>query len=442
VKTLALALFLTLPAAARAEVRLDQPPLTLALPELEGLARASRPIGDLVAVWTGMLGQSEVTIQVAALERGRFSLEEPEELSELLERNHTERFAREGRAAAFNLRQPVEGSFGWLPYASLVSADVRQLTAVSSRLWLLCGLSESHGWAVQIEASPPPGGEREAQLLSFLRQGVRCDGQPRVWEWSEDEVRKRWEQFAPRDALDKLEEPLRTEHYIVIGNSSGSKAFARVMEECYATIQGLFPFPEVPGRKLLPVFLFRTADQYFVFYSQRAGIPLEKAQRSKGHAWLDYYATWYEAPNDPVHIHEATHQILGNRLFLRGGGSWLQEGVAEYVETRPNERGDAARWVKKGRHTPLREFVQIESLLMPSEEDIKGGDEAGGHYQQAALLLEFLRESRFAKARFPEFLQAVGNVSGVEAIEEVVRRVYAVDLDGLDAQFQAWARKR
>jgi hypothetical protein len=442
VKTLALSLALfVLPGE---EVRLEAPPLTLDLPELDGLARADRVIGDLVAVWTGLLGECEVRIQVAAVERARFGLAEPEELAELFESSHAERFEREGRAAAFGAREPVEGDFGWIPFASLVSADVRERTAVTSRLWMLCGLTEAQGWAVQVEATPPPQGKQADALLDFLREGVRCAGEPRAWEWTEEEVEQRWREYAPEDALDKLDEPIRTEHYVIIGNSSGSKAFARKMEECYDTIQEIFPFPEVPGRKLMPVFLFRTPEQYFAFFSKRASIPLEKARRSKGHAYLDYYATWYEAPNDPVHIHEATHQIFRNRLYLSGGGSWLQEGVAEYVETRPNERNGAERLVRKGRHTPLRQFVAIESLLMSAAEDVKGGNEAGDHYKQAALLIEFLRESRFGKARFEEFLHAAGSVprNDVEAIEQVTRRVYAVDLDGLDAEWQAWAKKR
>ena len=41
-------------------------------------------------------------------------------------------------------------------------------------------------------------------------------------------------------------------------------------------------------------------------------------------------------------------------------------------------------------------------------------------------------------------IHAAGSVrrNDVAAIEEVVRRVYAVDLDGLDAEWQAWAKKR
>ncbi len=425
-------------------VRLDDPGLTLVLPELEGLARLDTPIGDLKAVWTGLLGECEVRIQVAAIEGGRFPLSEPEDVSVLAEGHHLERLAREGVAASFGRRDSVAGSFGWIPYACLVQADLQEETAVDGRLWLLCGLSERAAWFVQIEARPLPRGEAEQALVAFLRKGVSADGKPRDWRWTEEEVRTRWAEFAPEDALKKLEDPLRTKHYIVLTNSSGGKAFARKMEECYDTIQALFPFPEVEGRKLMPVFLFRTPDQYYAYFSKVAEISLEEARRSKGHAWRDYYATWYEAPGDPVHIHEATHQIFGNRLMLSGGGSWFQEGVAEYVETRDNERNEAARLVKKRRHTPLSAFVQIESLLMSAGEDKKGGNEAGDHYKQAALLIEFLRESRFGKERFQDFVHAVGRLDrgDLSAIQGAVGRVYGVSLDELEEQWVAYCQKR
>jgi hypothetical protein len=441
-----LALLLTLAAAVvrQDEVRLDPPALVLRLPELEGLARNEQPVGDLVGLWTGTLAGSALTIHVAAIDRSRLRVTEPEELAALLVEDHVERSTKIGRAAQFGQREPVQGDFGWLPYASLEAADVTKETSVVARLWLLCGLTESHGWAVQIEATPGGSAEVERAMLAFLKGGVRAEGKPRDALWSEAEVRERWVEYAPPDAAEKLEEPIRTKHYIVIGNSSGGKAFAKKMEECYETIQRLFPFPEVEGRKLMPVFLFRTPQQYYAYFSKRAKISLAEAERSKGHAWLDYYSTWYEAPNDPVHIHEATHQIFENRLFLNGGGSWFQEGVAEYVETRPNERGDAARRVKKGEHTPLREFVRIPSLLMSAAEDQKGGDEAGDHYKQAALLIEFLRESKFGAPGFPAFLDAVGRArsNDVAAIERAVSQIYGVDLDGLDRQWQEWAKKR
>ncbi len=145
-----------------------------------------------------------------------------------------------------------------------------------------------------------------------------------------------------------------------------------------------------------------------------------------------------------MHIHECTHQIFKNRLRLGGGGSWYQEGVAEYIETRENDRNEVARLVKKGRHTPLREFVQLPSLLHSSEDDVRGGSKAADHYKQAALLIEFLSESKFAKAKFKEFLYTVGNLprGNVELIDASFQDIYGVTIEGLDAEWQKYCKKR
>ena len=71
-----------------------------------------------------------------------------------------------------------------------------------------------------------------------------------------------------------------------------------------------------------PVMGFCTKEQYVDFPARNTRMSPLKAAQPKGHAYKDYYATWYESPNDPVHIHEATHQILSNRPELPGGGSW------------------------------------------------------------------------------------------------------------------------
>lgn len=194
----------------------------------------------------------------------------------------------------------------------------------------------------------------------------------------------------------------------------------------------------------MPVFLFRTPDHYYDYYVQIAKTSRESAEKSAGHAWKDYYATWYEAPNDPTHIHEMTHQIFSNRLRLTGAGSWFQEGVAEYMETVPNERNEAARLVKDGDSTPLRELVVLESLLGSSTSDARGRGGAGEHYKQAALLIEFLRESQFGKGKFGKFLDTMGKVpdSDVEAIEAAFQSVYGVGIDAVETEWREYCAKR
>ncbi|HVS17036.1 MAG TPA: hypothetical protein VMT18_00445, partial [Planctomycetota bacterium] len=131
------------------------------------------------------------------------------------------------------------------------------------------------------ERLPDPGLTLELPALADLQRTPVQGAQ----------VVARWVEFAPEGEEDDMEEPLRTDHFIVLTNSSGGKLFAKKMEECYATIQETFPFPEVEGRRLMPVFLFKTPQHYYEYYSKRANTTLEQAARSKGHAWLDYYAT-------------------------------------------------------------------------------------------------------------------------------------------------------
>ena len=404
--------------------------LELEFPALAGFESRGGE-GDIAGRWSGRLGEATVSIVLRVFPREEFAFNEPDDISR--------RFGY-----SFTSAELVEGPYGYAPYASLVTGDSGREGEVGGRLYALSGVLAQHGYALHVQAFPHPDEPGEKALLAFLRGGVRYSGAVRDPRWSEDEVLARWSEHAPEDAARDLEKPIRTEHYIILGNSSGGKAFAKAMEEFYERIRAVYPFPEVKGRRLLPVFLFRTPDQYYAYYSKVAGIGLEEARKSKGHAWRDYYATWYEAPKDPVHIHEATHQIFANRLGLSGGGSWLQEGVAESISSRPNELNDIARVVKKGEHTPLRKFVAIPSLLGSAKEDIKGGNEAGDHYAQAALLIEFLREGRFGKGQFERFLHTVGRLprGNVGLIDAAIRSIYGVDLDGLDVEFQAWAKKR
>ena len=220
-------------------------------------------------------------------------------------------------------------------------------------------------------------------------------------------------------------------------------AYAKQLEKNYKIIAKTFPFAEVEGRRLMPIFLFRTRENYIAF-GMKKGDTREKAEKSGGHAWKDYYATWYEAPGDPVHIHECTHQVFGNRLRLDGGGSWYQEGVAVYIETSENDRNEVARLVKKGEHTPLRELVQLRSLLHSSVDDIRGGSKAADNYRLAGLLIEFLRESKFGKGKFEEFLYTVGNLprGNVELIDAAFQDLYGVSIDELDAEWQKYCKKR
>jgi hypothetical protein len=407
--------------------------LTLTLPALEGLA----PSGE--NRWHGTLGASRVEIRFQVLSSGKYRPQEPEDVLEVgpsfwsspgTERNDpTQRRAR-------------EGPYGFASYAAWERTELAGREGGASTLrYLIAGLLPDTGYWITVEAAPPPADE--GALRAFLETGIVWSGPVREHRWTEAEARARFERDAPAATHAKFEAPVRTAHYIVLGNSKGGEAFGRKMEECFRTIRATYPFDEVPGRRLLPVFLFRTSAEYFEFYATIAGIDLERAERSKGHAWRDYYATWYEAPGDPVHVHEATHQIFATRLGLGGGGSWFQEGVAEYLSSKPGERSAAAGRVKRGQHVPLEEFVLIPSLLQSSDPGALRGPEAGEHYSQAALLIECLRESKWAKPEFQRFLAHMGRAGrSLAAIEHAFEAVYGFGIGGIEERFVEYCKQR
>ena len=67
-------------------------------------------------------------------------------------------------------------------------------------------------------------------------------------------------------------------------NASAGNLFARKMEEYYERIRKVFPFREVKGRRLMPVFLFKRQDQYHRYCRDVGEMSLNEAKATKGHA--------------------------------------------------------------------------------------------------------------------------------------------------------------
>lgn len=420
--------------------------LTITLPAAFTEVSDDGPSGAQIKnQWMAKLAGTELEIALYVLPIQQFGFDEPEDVTALLLENL--RDPKRGYGGFFfeNL-ELVAGPFGFVPYASIGRGPLRDKagTKVTGTMTILGGMLEKHGYCVQVAAEPALSDTEVKTVREFLAKGVVFKGAMRIAKWTDEEIRTRWKEDAP-ESVQKDLEVIRTDHYVILTNSSGGKKFAEKMEECYATIKKIYPFQDVAGQKLMPVFLFKMEDEYHDFLIKNLEMTREEADRTAGIASGDFYATTYEAPNDPTHIHEATHQIFANRLRLGGGGSWFQEGVAEYVETKPNDRNVAARHVKKREHVPLAKLVEMRSLIFSSKaEDVKGGDEAAELYKQAALLIEFLRESKWGKDKFQDFIHAVGLVprNNVVAIERAVQKVYGTDLAGLEAKWVEYCQKR
>jgi hypothetical protein len=458
---LCIALCLPVPAQKKETPAPAQPPpgvskefpdlgLTITLPASFTELKEAREKGNqLRQRWTAKLGSASLQIDLWAIPiDAKFDFKEPEDVMEMLLYNL--RDAKGGDSSfSFEDQRLVPGNFGICPYVSLARGAIHDSegTQETGTRFLLGGMLEKYGYSLEVKASPQPGLEGLKEIVHFLETGVAYKGPVRDPKWTEPEAKARWERDVPEKLQKKLEQVVRTDHYIILTNSGGrgpGEKFGEQMEKNFKAIKAVFPFEDTPGRRLMPIFLFTNSDDYYEYFAKQFKASVEEARKSKGVAYEDWYATYFEAKNDPVHIHEGTHQIFRNLLRLPGGGSWFQEGAAEYMSTKKNDLNVAANTVKKGRQIALVDFIKIKSLLFSAKEDIKGGDEAAGHYELAALLIEFLHDSKFGKAKFLDFVHAVGLAApnNPTAIERAVKSAYLTDLAGLEKQWVEYCKKR
>jgi hypothetical protein len=416
--------------------------LTLALPALEEFTAHGPKGKQRKGAWEGKAGRSNVWIELRTYERVPMGFHEPEDVTERVAESYADPDDDGDDEFKFTTQELLKGAFGAAPYASLCAGDAPRRkgeTGSSGELLVLGAVMDRYAYSIRVFLRPRASDADRARLRDFLLKGVTAKCPARNVKWTDEEVAERWK-WAVKDpkVAEQLKDITRTKHYIVFTNSSAGSLFAKKMEECYAAVKKVFPFPEVEGRRLMPVFVFRMPEEYYQFCVDAAGWSMAKARRSKGHAKGDYYATYYESPNDPVHVHEATHQIFKNLLRLSGGGSWLQEGLAEYMSTSHNERkAFARRATRDGAYIPFTKFVQISSLLNAD------GVDADAAYAQAASLVDFLRDGDFKPELFPKFVAEVGALprGNLVRIQQAVQRLYGTDLAGVEKEWVEYWKK-
>jgi hypothetical protein len=302
------------------------------------------------------------------------------------------------------------------------------------------------GYSLEIEAAPPLNDAGRERLERFLAEGITYDGAVSDPQWTDEEIEARWQRQAPAKVLEKSDLfVVRTKHYVIMTNlkKNTAKAFGKKIDGAYEAIREIYPFEDIEGQRLLPIFYFVDSEQYFEWCVKTLGWKIETARRSGGVSSGDVYSTYHQSTTAPVHIHEATHQIFKNRLRLGGGGSWFQEGVAEYMSSGANDIGVMKGIAKRDKHVPLEKFFTIESMLYSADPTAKGGTTSGGNYMQAACVVEFVRHGKY-KDKFQEYVHAMGRVprSDLPAIEKELNRLFGVDAKGFDADFKEYWEKR
>ena len=407
------------------------------LPKMAGGAKDK---GDKRGWWYGEHDGQEWSVLFTPYSNERYGLTEPSQVMAFLDDDYARQANNPAEKRTLVGRQVLRHKSGYAPYALVGSAT---LQGGKTRAWVFAGVTPRHGYSVEITVEGKDPDKAAAVIDKFFREGISYAG--KQWDplWSEQELVDRWKKDAPESlqvAKRKGRKPfkiIRTAHYVILTNSSSGKLFAKKMEECYQKIHAVFPFEEIDGNRLMPVFLFRVEKEYQDFYMKISKISREEAAASKGHAWHDYYATWYESPKDPVHIHEATHQIFMNRLFLHGGGSWLQEGVAEYMcEGKNALKSTARRAIHSKRHPSFREFMKVDSLIAAGSNE-REGDLADKYYLLAGSIIACVKESKWGKDKFMDFIQAVGSCpdGDITAIDAALVRSLGFGIDEFEARW-------
>ncbi|MEL6713008.1 MAG: hypothetical protein AAFP86_04500, partial [Planctomycetota bacterium] len=347
--------------------------ITLDLSALESRKGSKLDEGHWRGSWTGVLHGGAVRVDLLVYDRTSFRrLRDASDVANVVYFDRSNRSRKEDVFFDFSVSQPFSAPVGELPFGWFAVHDVYDGTSKASSEAYVCGLGASFGFALEIRTEAPLESEAVDALQAWAAGAIRYTGALLDPAWSDDEADARYRSDAPDDLLAAIEKRkrkstiVRTDHYIVFTDIGPGtlKAFTKALEENYDEIRSVFPFDEIEGERLLPVFYFRDRDDYIDWYVKNLGAKRSSAERSGGVASGDVYSTYHQAPKATVHIHEQTHQLFRNRLRLGGGGSWYQEGVAEYMSSKPGDLGEIKRRAKaEDGLVPLQEFVMVPSLL-------------------------------------------------------------------------------
>ncbi|HYC78642.1 MAG TPA: hypothetical protein VEI02_13535 [Planctomycetota bacterium] len=233
---------------------------------------------------------------------------------------------------------------------------------------------------------------------------------------------------------------VETANFKIYTESAGAEGkFPSALEKIYGFVRKHLGCDAIDPK--LPVYIFSNATNYYD-YCRRLGWSKEAAERTAGHGSGESFATFFQAPEAPTVVHELTHSLF-HRTYGWGGGSWLQEGAAVYIENlyqRKSIGGVFSERVRSGRFMPLKEFVKVEELI--SRRDVRDAARTSGAlYDQAGAFFEFMKRGPYGDG-FEKKLKRFGEAPrrDVDAVQ-LLERVLGAKVDEIEAKWKEWSRK-
>lgn len=420
-------------------IEIGESDLFLDLSTFPDLKKQPQTHGDIRGYWTGWVGSAKVDVTVWNYCRKQWPAKDVEHLvknTEFAEQDRN-RVGSDPRFA-FQTKEVLIGPYGEGSYAILCIGDYPCVKEKTGDLMILCGLLDQHCYHVRVQSNSPLAEDDRKAFIGFLKEGVRAEWPVINPEWTDDEVKRRWEASVPdRKTRTKLKPVYRTEHYILFTTSRSGKRVVKQMERNYAQLEKVLPGHSTTVARLLPIFVFDSKKEYFSFYAHLTGRDPAQFQGSTGHGKDDYYATYRGAATDAMHMRGVALQYLVNRLRCRKGGPWFRTGFSYYMCTKPRDLKGYAR--DKAR--------VWDKMLFPELFGLKRLDRQGRDTHLVLLsasIHEFVHKDRMMADKYPEFVRRMSQTEpgDAAAAAQVIEDLYGLSLEAFEALWVTYWKAR
>jgi len=420
-------------------------------PRLDALAIGKSQAETCKGVWTARLGSSDVRLIFHVFRGPAYDNPEPEDAVEGWRSSMTNPESADPTNLLFDYSfGPIRtrsGPFGASPILAVIDAELRLKSDPSKKTWLSIagGRIADGSWSMRIEVVPRPPAEDIAVWTRWLETCASYEGKLRDPKWTDEDATAFFKSRVPEALQKKVQKPIRTEHFIVLTDSTSSGPYVKKLETKYATVRKALPFEEVPGRQLLPILLFRT-DAEFQAHYRRIYKMGPKEEVKEGGVVADHcLATSCENRDDYEDLVDLTKLLMICRLRIWGGPRWFEDGLREYVASKPKTRAETLLVVQVGQFTPIDKLLDDEAWSKrPSDLSIGDPRYEPSYWEQSAMWMEFLRDGAWPAELFPRLLTTIGGLrrgdrAGTKAALE---SIYGMHLPDLEERWFAFFQRR